>query len=54
MAGDAAAGVPDAAKDGDVIVVGRRGLGRFERLLLGSVSDHVVRHATGTVVVVPA
>jgi nucleotide-binding universal stress UspA family protein len=44
----------DTAKDGDVIVLGRRGRGGFRRLLLGSVSEHVVRHAAGTVVVVPA
>jgi nucleotide-binding universal stress UspA family protein len=33
--------------------VGRRGLGGFGRMLLGSVSDRVVRHADTTVVVVP-
>lgn len=44
----------EAAKDADLVVVGRRGLGGFGRLLLGSVSDHVVRHAETTVVVVPA
>jgi nucleotide-binding universal stress UspA family protein len=38
---------------GQAIVVGRRGLGRVERLLLGSVSNHVVRHAQCPVLVVP-
>ena len=52
--GGAAGGLLDAAKDADLVVVGRRGLGGFGRMLLGSVSDRVVRHATGTVVVVPA
>jgi nucleotide-binding universal stress UspA family protein len=44
----------DAAEHAEIVVVGRRGLGGFGRLLLGSVSDHVARHADSTVVVVPA
>jgi nucleotide-binding universal stress UspA family protein len=36
----------------DVIFVGARGLGRIDRLLLGSVSTHVVTHAHCTVEVV--
>jgi nucleotide-binding universal stress UspA family protein len=35
-----------------VIVVGSRGLGAFKRALLGSVSDHLVRHAPCPVLVV--
>jgi nucleotide-binding universal stress UspA family protein len=36
----------------DIIVLGSHGRGRFDRLLLGSVSDSVVRHAPCSVVVV--
>jgi nucleotide-binding universal stress UspA family protein len=38
--------------DSDSIFIGARGLGRMERLLLGSVSTHVVNHAHCTVEVV--
>jgi len=51
--GGAASSLLDAAKAADLLVVGRRGLGGFGRLLLGSVSDHVARHAPCPVVVVP-
>jgi nucleotide-binding universal stress UspA family protein len=41
-----------AVTEADAIFVGARGLGRMERLLLGSVSSHVVTHAHCTVEVV--
>ena len=40
------------AERADLVVVGTRGRGSAGRMLLGSVSDHVVRHATCPVLVV--
>ena len=51
--GGAAASLLDAAGGADLVVVGRRGMGGFGRLLLGSVSENVARHARCPVVVVP-
>ena len=41
-----------ASKGADLLVVGSRGLGGFEGLLLGSVSQYCGRHAACSVVVV--
>lgn len=43
----------EAAEDGVMLVVGRRGMGAFKRLLIGSTSEAVVHQATVPVVVVP-
>ena len=43
----------EQSSDDTVVVVGRRGVTGLEHRLLGSVSQHLVTHATGPVVVVP-
>lgn len=52
VAGQPADALLAQGADGDLIVVGRRGLGGFRSLLLGSVSQQVVHHASCPVVVV--
>lgn len=52
--GDTSAALIDRAKGADLLVVGSRGLGGFRGLLLGSVSQQCVQHATSPVVVVPS
>ena len=47
-------GIIANARDAELIVVGRRGLGAVRSLVLGSVSSYVVQHATCPVLVVPA
>lgn len=42
----------DLSKQAGLVVVGTRGLGGFERLMLGSVSRYVVQHSEGPVLVV--
>ena len=49
--GDSIAAAAEAER-ADMVVVGTRGRSGAERLLLGSVSDHVVRHADCPVLVV--
>lgn len=52
-AGDPATTIERIAVTGeyDTIVIGARGLGALERLLQGSVSEHVATHAQTTVVI---
>jgi nucleotide-binding universal stress UspA family protein len=52
LVGRAAATLIDATRHGATIVLGHRGRGGFGRLLLGSVSQQVATHASGSVVVV--
>ena len=49
----AGAAIIDHARDAELIVVGRRGLGPVRSIVLGSVSSYVVQHATCPVLVVP-
>jgi nucleotide-binding universal stress UspA family protein len=53
VTGSAADALLRAASEGDLLVVGSRGLGGFKGLLLGSVSQQVVHHAPCPVVIVP-
>ena len=49
--GGAATALLDAASTAAVLVVGARGLGGLERLSIGSVSQHVLRHAPCPVII---
>lgn len=54
--GDAASAILRVADrvDADLVVVGSRGTGGFEGLLVGSVADHVAHHTTRPLAIVPA
>jgi nucleotide-binding universal stress UspA family protein len=52
VAGQPAVAILEEGAGAEMIVVGRRGLGGFKSLLLGSVSQQVVQHATCPVLVV--
>lgn len=54
LVGDAAHAICEYASERDAaaIVIGSHGRGGFKRAVLGSVSDHVVRHAPCPVIVV--
>ncbi len=51
--GDAARALVRASKDADVLVMGSRGYGPLRAIVLGGVSQYVVRHAHCPVVVCP-
>jgi len=53
--GDIADEILDAAEaeTADILVMGRRGLGRVREVLLGSVSQKVLHHANCKVVIIP-
>jgi nucleotide-binding universal stress UspA family protein len=51
--GTAAAGIVEAAANADMVVIGTHGRGGFERLLLGSTTEKVIRTAPCPVLTVP-
>ncbi|MFN3649449.1 MAG: universal stress protein [Armatimonadota bacterium] len=50
-----ALGLVEAAEqlEADLLVVGRQGMSRIERFLMGSVSEHVLHHAPCSVLIIP-
>ncbi|WP_427891988.1 universal stress protein [Kribbella sp. GL6] len=53
MVGPPARTLTEAAAESRMLVVGRRGMGTFQRLLIGSTSEAVVSRTTVPVVIVP-
>ena len=53
LSGGAASVLLEVAANGDLLIVGSRGLGGFRQLVLGSVSYQLAHHAECPVVVVP-
>jgi nucleotide-binding universal stress UspA family protein len=53
VSGTPATELINASRDADLVVVGARGGGGLARLLMGSVSSHVVHYAACPAVVVP-
>jgi nucleotide-binding universal stress UspA family protein len=51
--GAAATGILDAAEGADLLVIGTHGRGGFERLLLGSTTEKIIRKAPCPVLTVP-
>jgi nucleotide-binding universal stress UspA family protein len=43
-----------ASQDADMIVLGRRGVGGFRLLKMGSVTSQIVHHATSPVTIIPS
>ncbi|MGD1011194.1 MAG: universal stress protein [Acidimicrobiales bacterium] len=52
--GHAAPALLAAAKGAELLVVGNRGHGAFVGMLIGSVPEHIMRHAPCAVVIVPS
>jgi len=53
LRGDTADALADACEDADLLVVGSRGYGTVQRVLLGSTSSALIRNAPCPVIVVP-